>query len=86
MLLAIANGRIALNWPNWSGDMDIGFAIPSKWRTTGFMGFYIEGRYITIPFWFLTMLSGLLFWFLWRRPRPRPSGFPVITVDENGAR
>ena len=81
-LLAIANGRIALNWPNWSGDLDIGFAIPSKWRTTGFIGFYIENRYITVPLWFLTMLSALILCFLWRKSRAMAKGFPVVTLEQ----
>jgi hypothetical protein len=76
----INNGRFAVGWPNWSGNLSMGFGSPAKWQTSDLMGFYIEKSFITIPFWFLTVLSALLLWFLWKKSRPRPRGFPVTTV------
>lgn len=32
---------------------------------------------VQVPLWFLTFISALLHWFVWRKTRPRMAGFPV---------
>ena len=43
-------------------------------------GFCVAGpplNQATIPFWFPTLLSALLLWFVWRKTKAKPRGSPV---------
>jgi hypothetical protein len=84
--LVINKGRLAIGWPNWSGHLSMEFGTPFEWETSGFMGFHFEKRvfYVIIPFWFLTVLSTLVLWVLWRMSRPTPGRFPVTMNDKTG--
>jgi hypothetical protein len=54
----------AFEWTKWDADMDfkfLGFGVMRQARI-------VE---MTVPLWFPTSLSGVLFWFVWRKTRSR---------------
>jgi hypothetical protein len=91
-IIKVNRGRIGISWLDWtwidwSWNWGMGFGRPDEWGTSGFIGFSIL-KYgiiehgIVVPIWFPTILFALLLWFLWRKSRARPRGFPVVTLEK----
>ena len=78
----------------WSvGNLDAGrndLKIFDRYSTFSFGGFALlygdpdrtinRLRGVSIPLWFPTLLSGMLLWFVWRKTKAKPKGFPVETT------
>jgi hypothetical protein len=79
--------------PGWevghSADPDTGFA-NAQYHFLGFGfaksvaiaagGTQVSRWTVWIPLWFPTLLTALLLWFVWRKTRAKPRGFPVEVV------
>ncbi|MCL2639464.1 MAG: hypothetical protein FWD53_01330 [Phycisphaerales bacterium] len=69
--------RDARSWE--SAERFLGFAYQSWPSSIG------APWYVGIPFWFPSLLSAVLLWFIWRQTRPKTEGrgFPVEPTNPN---
>ena len=67
--------QAGFDWPQWDSHSTyhcVGFS----WHRPSW------GMYASVPLWFPTLLSGGVFWFVWRKSRVKGigSGFPIEPI------